>query len=80
MFALAGWKIYKKRVAQKQTEPIWKQRGIGCVRPRVGAWVGIERNCPEPTLSKAHRPHIPIPDCFYSFPSHNAHKPTPSHP
>ena len=73
MFALAGWKIYKKRVGQKQTEPIWKQRGIGCGRPRVGAWVGIERNCPEPTLSKAHRPHIPAPDCFYSFPSHNAH-------
>ena len=60
MFALAGWKIYKKRVGQKQTEPIWKQRGIGCGRLRVGAWVCIERNCPEPTLSKAHRPHIPI--------------------
>ena len=35
MFALAGWKIYKKRVGQKQTDPIWKQRGIGCGRPRV---------------------------------------------
>ena len=60
MFALAGWKIYKKRVGQKQTNPIWKQRGIGCGRPRVGARVGIERNCPEPPLSKAYRPHIPI--------------------
>ena len=60
MFALAGWKIYKKRVGQKQTEPIWKQRGIGCGRLRVGAWVGIERNCPEPPL-QGSSPSQPCP-------------------
>ena len=43
-------------------------------------WVCIERNCPEPTLSKAHRPHIHASRLFLFIsipqkPFHNAHQP-----
>ena len=66
---MAGWKIYKKRVGQKQTEPIWKQRGIGCGRPRVGAWVGVDgcvsngiaRNRPSPRFIALTSPPHPSP-------------------
>ena len=60
MFALARWKIHKKRVGQKQTEPIWKQRGIGCGRPR-GSMGG-------------YRTELPGTDHFQgSSPSHSRH-------
>ena len=66
-------KFTKRGLVKNKLSIFGNSGGIGCGRPRLGAWVGIERNCPEPPLSKAHCPHIPAPDCFYSFPSHNAH-------
>ena len=83
MFALAGWKIYKKRVGQKQTNPIWKQRGIGCGRPRVGAWVGIDgcvsngiaRNRPSPRLIALTSPSSPSPKPSHPSPPCNCRHP-----
>ena len=59
MFALAGWKIYKKRVGQKQTEPIWKQRGIGCGRPR-GSMGGYRTELPGTDPLQGSSPSHPI--------------------
>ena len=60
MFALAGWKIYKKRVGQKQTNPIWKQRGIGCGRPR-GSKSGYRTELPGTDPLQGPSPSHPRP-------------------
>ena len=60
MFALAGWKIYKKRVGQKQTDPIWKQRGIGCGRPR-GSKSGYRTELPGTDPLQGPSPSHPRP-------------------
>ena len=52
-------KFTKRGLVKNKLSLFGNSGGIGCGRPRVGARVGIERNCPESTLSKAHRPHIP---------------------
>ena len=59
MFALAGWKIYKKRVGQKQTEPIWKQLGIGRGRPR-GSKSGYQTELPATAPLQGSSPSHPV--------------------
>ena len=60
MFALAGWKIYKKRVGQKQTEPIWKQRGNRVWSPARGSKSGYRTELPGIDPLQGSSPSHPI--------------------